>query len=114
MIELLELKKEIVIRGQKIEVKPLLISMLFPLYDNQLVKKDEVPKELLKSLLGNVGLVCNVPEAQLKYLTETEKMLIIETAYSLDPDIKKKSIEMFMLINGIRNQETEAPTESES
>lgn len=93
-IDIMQIKGKVEIRGQQIEVYPLPIQALIPMYKKikTNVAEGELTAGMIEAFDSNVHLCCNLTEGQVKNLTGSERMTIIEKAIKLDPDVLKKSL----------------------
>lgn len=95
-IEIVASSAEIEIRGNKITVYPIPIGALLPLFGNidKKITIGEITVELLKSMHDKVSDCCNLTKEQIANLKDSEKVLILEKAIELDPDVLKKNMEL--------------------
>jgi hypothetical protein len=86
------------IRGRQVVVRPLrvkqLLSILINIRGYKTKNDEQTTIELVTGLLDHVGECCNLKPKQIEGLLDTERTEIVQTAFGLDPNVLKKSLEL--------------------
>lgn len=86
------------IRGRQVVVRPLRVKQLLGILINipgyQTKNNEQTSIELVAGLLDHVGEWCNLKPKQVEGLLDTERTEIVQTAFGLDPNVLKKSLQL--------------------